>query len=64
MRGASAVRDLAERLDEPVAMTTNAWGLLPPSHPLAVHLSASLPSTRALVAGADVVLALGLELPI
>jgi acetolactate synthase-1/2/3 large subunit len=52
---------LAEALDAPVAMTTNARGLLPPGHPLAVSLTASMPETRALIAGADVVLALGTE---
>jgi acetolactate synthase I/II/III large subunit len=59
---ASALAALAEALDAPVAMTTNARGLLPPEHPLAVSLSASMPRTRALIAGADVVLALGTEL--
>ena len=53
---------LAERLDAPVAMTTNARGLLPPGHPLGVSLSASFPETRAMVAAADVVLAIGTEI--
>ncbi|SEM42925.1 acetolactate synthase-1/2/3 large subunit [Gemmobacter aquatilis] len=53
---------LAEALDAPVVMTTNARGLLPPGHPLAVSLSPSLPATRALIAAADVVLALGTEM--
>lgn len=56
------VAALAERLDAPVAMTTNARGLLPPGHPLGVSLSASFPETRAMVAAADVVLAIGTEL--
>lgn len=55
------VATLAERLDAPVVMTTNARGLLPPGHPLGVSLSASMPATRALIAGADVVLAVGTE---
>ncbi|NPD14673.1 5-guanidino-2-oxopentanoate decarboxylase [Xinfangfangia sp. D13-10-4-6] len=52
---------LAEAFDAPLVMTTNARGLLPPGHPLAVPLSPSLGSTRALIAGADVVLAIGTE---
>lgn len=60
-RGAADLTALAEALDAPVAMTTNARGLLPPGHPLAVSLSASMPETRALIAAADVVLALGTE---
>jgi len=60
-RRAAAVVRLAEALDAPVAMTTNARGLLPHDHPLGVSLSASMPETRALIAGADVVLALGTE---
>jgi acetolactate synthase-1/2/3 large subunit len=60
-RAASALRGLAEALDAPVVMTTNGRGLLPPEHPLGVSLSPSMPETRALVAGADVVLAIGTE---
>lgn len=60
--GAMGVRALAERLDAPVVMTTNARGILPPEHPLGVSLTASMPETRRLVAEADVVLALGTEL--
>jgi acetolactate synthase-1/2/3 large subunit len=60
-RRAAALPALAAALDAPVAMTTNARGLLPPDHPLAVSLSASLPETRAMIAAADVVLALGTE---
>ncbi len=59
---ARGVQSLAEHLDAPVVMTTNARGLLPPDHPLGVSLTASMPETRDLVAGADVVLALGTEL--
>ncbi|WP_226936349.1 5-guanidino-2-oxopentanoate decarboxylase [Pseudogemmobacter faecipullorum] len=55
------VQDLAERLDAPVVMTTNARGLLPPGHPLAVACSPSLPEVRALIRGADGILALGTE---
>jgi acetolactate synthase-1/2/3 large subunit len=58
---ASAIRSLAERLDAPVVMTVNGRGLLPPGHPLAVPMSPSLEPVRALVAAADVVLAVGTE---
>lgn len=58
---AAAVETLARRLDAPVVMTTNARGLLAPGDPLAVTLSPSMPETRALIAGADVVLAIGTE---
>ncbi|MFV1877987.1 5-guanidino-2-oxopentanoate decarboxylase [Nioella sp.] len=61
-RNAVALRALAEALDAPVVMTANARGLLPPEHPLGVSLTASQPETRALVANADVVLALGTEM--
>ena len=61
-RGAVAeLREFAERLGAPVVMTTNARGILPPGHPLAVPFSPSLGSVRALVAAADVVLAVGTE---
>ncbi|MBB3772184.1 acetolactate synthase-1/2/3 large subunit [Angulomicrobium tetraedrale] len=60
-RAAVEVRALAERIDAPVAMTINARGILPPEHPLGVHLTASLRATRELIAEADVVLALGTE---
>lgn len=62
VRAASSVQALAQALDAPVVMTTNARGILPPDHPLGVSLTASMPETRALVAGSDVVLALGTEL--
>ncbi|MBL4915790.1 5-guanidino-2-oxopentanoate decarboxylase [Szabonella alba] len=58
---ANVLPDLAKALDAPVVMTTNARGLLPPGHPLAVTLSPSMPATRALIAAADVVLAIGTE---
>jgi acetolactate synthase-1/2/3 large subunit len=62
VRSAAKLRDLAEALDAPVVMTTNARGILPADHPLGVSLSPSMPATRALVAASDVVLALGTEL--
>ncbi|MEI2807549.1 5-guanidino-2-oxopentanoate decarboxylase [Albidovulum sp.] len=58
---AGALPALAEALDAPVVMTTNGRGILPPGHPLAVTLTASMPATRALIAGADAVLAIGTE---
>ena len=59
---AAELRQLAELIDAPVVMTTNARGLLPPSHPLNVSKSPSLAAVRALIAAADVVLAVGTEL--
>lgn len=61
-RGAgAALAALAEALDAPVVLTTNARGLLH-GHPLAVPASPSLEPVRRLLAGADVVLAAGTEL--
>lgn len=60
-RAAAALRRIAEHLDAPTVMTVNGRGLLPPGHPLAVPMSPSLESVRALVAEADVVLAVGTE---
>lgn len=53
---------LAEALGAPVALTINAKGLLPAAHPLLIGSTQTLPATRALVAEADVVLAIGTEL--
>lgn len=58
----AALARLAEHLQAPVALTINAKGLLPASHPLQIGSTQSLPATRALVAEADVVLAIGTEL--
>lgn len=57
---ADLVKELAERLDAPVVMTANARGLLP-NHPLGVPASPSLKPVRALMAGADLVIAVGTE---
>ena len=62
VRSAARVQALSDALDAPVVMTTNARGILPPGHPLAVSLTPSMPETRALVAASDVVLALGTEM--
>jgi acetolactate synthase-1/2/3 large subunit len=43
-------------------MTTNARGILPAGHPLAVPMSPSLEPIRVLIAAADVVLAVGTEI--
>lgn len=53
---------LAETLGAPVALTINAKGLLPAAHPLLIGSTQTLVATRALVAEADVVLAIGTEL--
>lgn len=53
--------DLAESLGAPVVLSTNARGLMH-GHPLAVPVSASLKPIRAMIADADVVLAVGTEL--
>ena len=58
---AGPVRELAEALDAPVVMTTNARGRLGAGHPLGVPVAASMDPVRALIAEADVVLALGTE---
>ena len=60
-RAPAQVRALAERLGAPVVMTINGRGLLAPGHPLAVPFSPSLEPVRALLAGADAVLAIGTE---
>ena len=57
----AAVVTLAERLDTPVLNTTNAKGLLSPTHPLFVGGSPSLPSLQYELSQCDVVLAVGTE---
>lgn len=52
---------VAEKLDLPVITTSNAKGLMPPDHPLAVGGSPSLGCTRLALSKADVVLAVGTE---
>lgn len=58
---AKAWRGIAEVLQLPVVTTSNAKGLLPSDHPLAVGGSPSLGCTRAAMRAADVVLAVGTE---
>ena len=57
----AALTKLAEKLDAPVVQTVNARGLMH-GHALTVAASPSLASVRALIEGADCVLALGTEL--
>ena len=59
---AAELTQLAEYLQAPVALTINAKGMLPGKHPLLIGSTQSLVATRALVAEADVVLAIGTEL--
>jgi acetolactate synthase-1/2/3 large subunit len=59
-RAEAALRKLAERLDAPVVLTTNARGLMH-DHALCVPASPSLKPVRDLVGAADVVLAVGTE---
>jgi acetolactate synthase I/II/III large subunit len=62
-RGAGAsLTLLADRLQAPVALTTNARGLLVPEHPLLLDGVQSSAHGRQLFAEADVVLAVGTEL--
>ncbi|KDN97673.2 MULTISPECIES: 5-guanidino-2-oxopentanoate decarboxylase [Pseudomonas] len=62
IEASAALTRLAEYLQAPVALTINAKGVLPASHPLQIGSTQSLVATRALVAEADVVLAIGTEL--
>ena len=59
---AAELTRLAEALGAPVALTINAKGMLPAAHPLLIGSTQTLLATRALVAEADVVLAIGTEL--
>ena len=59
---AEVLRALAERLQAPVALTTNARGLLPMGHALLLDGVQSAAHGRALFDEADVVLAVGTEL--
>jgi acetolactate synthase I/II/III large subunit len=61
VRLGETVRRFAEALDAPVISTTNARGVMS-GHALDVPASPSLACARALLAGSDLVLALGTEL--
>lgn len=58
----SVLDELARQLCAPVALSTNARGLLPPEHPLLLDGVLSAPHGRELLDEADVVLAVGTEL--
>ena len=58
---APAIEVLAERLDAPLVTTVNARGLFY-RHPLSIPASPSLNPVRELLAGADLVLALGTQM--
>ena len=62
VRAREEIQGLVEALDAPTALTVNAKGLLPPGHPLSLGSFQSMPPVRALIASADVVLAIGTEL--
>ncbi|WP_223546120.1 5-guanidino-2-oxopentanoate decarboxylase [Pseudomonas sp. A-B-19] len=59
---AQVLQQLAERLQAPVALTTNARGLLPMDHPLLLDGVQSSQHGRSLFDEADVILAVGTEL--
>lgn len=59
---AEVLQQLAERLQAPVALTTNARGLLPMGHPLLLDGVQSSKHGRSLFDEADVILAVGTEL--
>lgn len=61
-RASEALTLLAERLQAPVALTTNARGLLAPEHPLLLDGVQSSAHGRELFDEADAVLAIGTEL--
>jgi acetolactate synthase-1/2/3 large subunit len=61
VRLGEAVRRFAEALDAPVISTTNARGIMS-GHRLDVPASPSLACVREMLAGSDLVLALGTEL--
>lgn len=60
-RAAAALCALAERIDAPVVTTVNGRGLLA-GHPLGVPASPSLGPVRDLIAGADLVIAVGTQI--
>ncbi|OXL18932.1 5-guanidino-2-oxopentanoate decarboxylase [Psychrobacter sp. DAB_AL32B] len=58
----SDAQKLAELIDAPTFLTINGKGLLPPGHPLSLGSNQSSVAGRALIAEADLVLAIGTEL--
>ncbi|WP_137888416.1 5-guanidino-2-oxopentanoate decarboxylase [Pseudomonas sp. 2FE] len=61
-RAGGALQQLAEQLQAPVALTSNARGLLPCGHPLLLDGVQSAAHGRALFDEADAILAVGTEL--
>ncbi|WP_432585217.1 5-guanidino-2-oxopentanoate decarboxylase [Streptomyces sp. HD1123-B1] len=59
---AHSLRHVAERLGAPVVTTANGKGTFPDGHPLAIGAGLHHTAVRELVAGSDVVLAVGTEL--
>lgn len=59
---APAIRRLAEKLDAPVLMTTNARGVLPNDHPLGIPIWPGSAAGLAAMAESDLIIALGTEL--
>lgn len=53
---------LAERIGSPVALTSNARGLLSPTHPLLLDGVQSMAAGRELISEADLIMAVGTEL--
>lgn len=62
VRGAKAIQRLAERLDGPVLMTTNARGVVANDHPLALPVWPGGDAGAAAIAEADLIVAIGTEL--
>ncbi len=62
VRAASAIRELAERLDAPVLMTTNGRGILAGDHSLALPIWPGGEIGAASMAEADLIFAIGTEL--
>lgn len=60
--GQTIATRLAEQLDAPTLLTTNAKGLLKPGHPLSLGSHQSSTPAREMIRQADVVLALGTEM--
>jgi thiamine pyrophosphate-dependent acetolactate synthase large subunit-like protein len=57
-----AMRELVDRLNAPIALTTAAKGVVPDDHPLCLGGCLARTPAHALIAQADVVLAIGTEL--
>jgi len=59
---AEAVRELAEKLSAPVALTSAEKGILPEDHPLCLGARLHFPQVKELIRNSDSVIALGTEL--